>query len=184
MEDIVWSKEKFLCIIHDKMDHVKIILPRLQRCKKMISRLRQLPITLTCMVTHGHGFKKYVQYLNELWPNNLNFTIGFLSWLCYTLEIPPISEWKLLFEKPPQISIFACILWNENEVICWVLGGYLVTFVNTLTLSKCHPFGGVIAFKQLEIQLLQGFIVDRYWQWWSRGPNPTPFNCIHPILKS
>ncbi len=72
------SKDEFLCIIHDKMDHAKTALPRLQVCKKMISRLRQLPITLTSMITHGHGDERYAQYFNELWPNDPNFTIGSL----------------------------------------------------------------------------------------------------------
>jgi len=29
-------KDEFLCIIHDKMDHIKITFPRLQICHKMI----------------------------------------------------------------------------------------------------------------------------------------------------
>jgi len=27
--EFMWSKDEFLCIFHDKMDHVKIALPRL-----------------------------------------------------------------------------------------------------------------------------------------------------------
>jgi hypothetical protein len=73
----VQSKDEFLCI-HDKMDHAKITLPRLQVCNKMISSLGQLPITLMGMIVHGHGDEKYAQYSNELWPNDPNFTIGFL----------------------------------------------------------------------------------------------------------
>jgi hypothetical protein len=42
-------------MIHDKMDHAKTTLPRLQMCNKMIYRLGQLPIILTCMIVHGHG---------------------------------------------------------------------------------------------------------------------------------
>jgi len=53
------SKDEFLCIIHDKMDHAKIALPRLQVCNKMISGLGQLLITLTSMITHGHGDEIY-----------------------------------------------------------------------------------------------------------------------------
>jgi hypothetical protein len=36
-----------LCIIHDKMDHVKTMFPMLQVCNKMIFGLGQLPITFT-----------------------------------------------------------------------------------------------------------------------------------------
>jgi hypothetical protein len=50
---------EFLCIIHDKMDHAKIALLRLQVCNKMIFRLGQLLITFTNMIVHGHGDEKY-----------------------------------------------------------------------------------------------------------------------------
>jgi hypothetical protein len=60
------------------MDHAKNVLPRLQMCNKMISTLGQLFITLTSMIAHGHGDEKYAQYSNELWPNDPNFTIGYL----------------------------------------------------------------------------------------------------------
>ncbi len=40
------SKDEFLCITHDKMDHAIIALSSLQVCNKMIYGLRQLPINL------------------------------------------------------------------------------------------------------------------------------------------
>jgi hypothetical protein len=58
-------KDEFLSIIHDKMDHAKIALPRLQVCNKMISKLGQLPITLMGMIVHCHGDERYAQYFNE-----------------------------------------------------------------------------------------------------------------------
>jgi len=42
------------------MDNVKIAFPRFQVANKVISRLGQLPITLTGMRAHGHGNEKYV----------------------------------------------------------------------------------------------------------------------------
>jgi len=33
------------------------------------------------MIAHGDGDERYVQYSNELWPNDPNFTIGSLLWL-------------------------------------------------------------------------------------------------------
>jgi hypothetical protein len=85
--EFVQSKEEFLCIIHDKMNHEKIALSRLQMCNKMIYGLGQLHVILTCMITHGNKDERYVQYSNKLWPNDPNFTIGFLLWLFCTLEI-------------------------------------------------------------------------------------------------
>ncbi len=52
-------------LIHDKMNHAKIALARLQVCSKMISRLKQLSITLMGMIVHCHGDEKYAQYFNE-----------------------------------------------------------------------------------------------------------------------
>jgi hypothetical protein len=53
------SKEDFLCVIHDKMDHSKTILPWLQVKNKMVFRLGQLLVTLTGMIVHGHGDKTF-----------------------------------------------------------------------------------------------------------------------------
>jgi hypothetical protein len=74
----VQSKEEFLCIIHDKMDHSKTTLPRLQVKNKMVVGLGQLPIMLIKMIVHGHGDEVFDQYSNELWPNDLNFMIGYI----------------------------------------------------------------------------------------------------------
>jgi hypothetical protein len=57
--EFVWSKDEFLYIIHDKMDHVKIAFPRFQVAKEMIFVIGQLPITLTSMIAHGHNNKRY-----------------------------------------------------------------------------------------------------------------------------
>jgi hypothetical protein len=61
----VQSKKKFSCVIHDKMDHSKIALPRLQVKNKMVSRLGQLSVTLTRMIVHGHGEETFIQFFNE-----------------------------------------------------------------------------------------------------------------------
>ncbi len=51
--------DEFLCIIHDKMDHVKIVFPTLQVCNKMIFSFGQLFITFMGMIVHGHGDEKH-----------------------------------------------------------------------------------------------------------------------------
>jgi hypothetical protein len=70
-------KGEVFVIIHDKMDHSKIVLPRLQVKNKMVVGLGQLPISLTRMIAHGHCDEAFAKYSNELWPNDPNFTIGF-----------------------------------------------------------------------------------------------------------
>jgi len=74
------------------MDHSKIAIPRLEVKNKMMARLGQLLVTLIGMKVHGHGDEAYVQYANELWPNDLNFTIGLLLWPLRTLEKERIHE--------------------------------------------------------------------------------------------
>jgi hypothetical protein len=59
------SKENFLCVIHDKMDHSKIVPPWHQMRNKMVYELGQLQVTLTGTITHGHGDKAFVQCSNE-----------------------------------------------------------------------------------------------------------------------
>jgi hypothetical protein len=85
------SKEDFLCVIHDKMDHSKTTLFRLQVKKKMVSELGQLQMTLTRMITHGHGDEAFTQYSNEIWNNDPNFTIGSFFGLFCSLEKEPIK---------------------------------------------------------------------------------------------
>ncbi len=53
------SKDEFLCVIHDKMDHVKIAFPRFQVANTMIFTIGQLPITLISVIAHGHNNKIY-----------------------------------------------------------------------------------------------------------------------------
>jgi len=37
---------------------------------KMVSGLGQLLVTLIGMIVHGHGDEAFIQYFNELWPND------------------------------------------------------------------------------------------------------------------
>ena len=54
----VVSPTEFLCIIHDKMDHTKSAIPRMQRSTKATSGLGQIPISVIGMLTHGHGAER------------------------------------------------------------------------------------------------------------------------------
>ncbi len=80
------SKEDFLCVIHDKMNHSKIALPWFQVKNKMVFGLVWLLMTLIGMIVHGHGDEAFVQYYNELWPNYPNFTIGTILCLFVALK--------------------------------------------------------------------------------------------------
>ncbi len=80
------------------MDHTNTILPRLQVKNKMVVGFGQLPIMFTRMIAHGHGDETFVEYSNELWPNDLNFTIGYLLCLLRTLENELVHESQRLFD--------------------------------------------------------------------------------------
>jgi hypothetical protein len=82
----------------------------------MISRLRQLPITLTSKIAHGHGDERYVQCSNELWPNDLNFTIGYLLQLFCILEVALVAKSNPMFEEPH--SIHSLLVFLQGKLRC------------------------------------------------------------------
>ncbi len=83
----------------------------------MIFVLGQFPITLMG-IAHGHKDERYVQYSNELWPNDPNFTIGSLLRFFCTLEIVLVVESRLLLEEPPKKSFFARFLEGKLHYVC------------------------------------------------------------------
>jgi hypothetical protein len=95
----------------------KNALPRLQVCNKTIFGLRQLLITLMGMIAHGHRDERYAQYSNELWPNDPNFTIGYLLRHLWTLEAVLVSKSKLMFEHLPHNSLFAHLLQGKLHCV-------------------------------------------------------------------
>jgi hypothetical protein len=97
----VESPSQFLCIIHDKMDHSKTAIPRMQRITKATSGLGQIPISLTRMLIHGHGDGAYVHYSTALWPADSNFTISSLCRVLKALKRAPVKQSKELFRAPP-----------------------------------------------------------------------------------
>jgi hypothetical protein len=111
------SKEDFLCVIRDKMDHFKTTLPRFQVKNKVVSELGQLLMTLIGMIVHGHGDKTFVQYFNELWPNDPNFTNGWLLCLFHNLEMELVRESWVLFGFDPQKAFFQQILQGNSHCL-------------------------------------------------------------------
>ena len=77
---------KYLCIIHDKMDQRKTCIPRVNPIPKSLNQVMPLPISLTGMLTHGHGQNAYGHFALGFWPSDPNFTIGSLSKCFQNLE--------------------------------------------------------------------------------------------------
>ena len=81
------QKDKYLCIIHDKMDQKKLAIPRLRVNSKDYANAYQLQVSLIGMITHGHGHGMYGNFsLNGLWPFDPNATIGSLALCLQNLE--------------------------------------------------------------------------------------------------
>jgi hypothetical protein len=78
-----------LCIMHDKMDHSKTASPCFALKTKSVDAYLKLPISVTRMIAHGHGDKKYAHYALDLYPADSNCTIGSIARLLRDLERPP-----------------------------------------------------------------------------------------------
>ena len=109
------SPTEFLCIIHDKMDHTKSAIPRMQRSTKATSGLGQIPISVTGMLTHGHGDRVYAHYSTTYWPGDSNFTISSICRVLRALERPPVKDLKELFIVPLQNSFFEALLHGKSR---------------------------------------------------------------------
>ena len=109
------SPTEFLCIIHDKMDHTKSAIPRMQRSTKATSGLGQIPISVTGMLTHGHGDGAYAHYSKAFWLRDSNFTISSICRVLRALERPPVKDSKELFIAPPQNSFFEALLHGKSR---------------------------------------------------------------------
>ena len=109
------SPTEFLCIIHDKMDHTKSAISRMQRSTKATSGLGQIPISVTGMLTHGHCDGAYAHYSTTFWPRDSNFTISSICRVLRALEQPPVKDSKELFIAPPQKSFFEALLHGKSR---------------------------------------------------------------------
>ena len=69
------------------MDQKKTTIPRLRVNSKDYANAYQLQVSLTGMITHGHGHGMYGHLsLNVLWPSDPNATIGSLALCLQNLE--------------------------------------------------------------------------------------------------
>jgi hypothetical protein len=57
------NKGEIMCIIHDKMDSNKTVIPQMRVTTKLTVALGQLPINVTNMVIHSHG--AYAHYSTD-----------------------------------------------------------------------------------------------------------------------
>ena len=88
--------KSYLCIIHDKMDHAKTGIPSFPNCPKSLANPFQFPITVTGILTHGHGPRAILQYSTGVWGAGPNPIVGSLDSILRMLENPQPSLDSLL----------------------------------------------------------------------------------------
>ncbi|KAL3694261.1 hypothetical protein R1sor_007912 [Riccia sorocarpa] len=85
--------EKYLCLIHDKMDQNKTNIPRLANNMKRLhsgGSCMPLPVSLTGMLTHGREPGAFCHLsVNGLWPGDPNFTVSSFARCLRDLEFVP-----------------------------------------------------------------------------------------------
>jgi len=70
--------KKMLCIIHDKMDHSKIVLPYFSHKSKAMDSLMKVLVVIG-MIVHEHGDVRYAHYGMGIFPIDSNHTIGSIA---------------------------------------------------------------------------------------------------------
>ena len=87
----------------------------MQWSTKATSGLGQIPVSVTGMLTYGHGDGAYAHYSTAFWPGDSNFTISSICRVLRALERPPVKDSKELFIAPPQNSFFKGLLHGKSK---------------------------------------------------------------------
>lgn len=111
--------QKYVCIIHDKMDQKKIAIPRLRVLPKGVDSGYNLQVALIGMITHGHVEGHYGHFvLNGLWPSDPNLTIGSIASCLHNLERMdkhPLSD--LVTNGLPRSNVSLLQVLNSGEAL-------------------------------------------------------------------
>jgi hypothetical protein len=65
-----------MMIMHDKMDHAKIVFPAFSHKTKQLDGLMKLHVSIIGMLAHGHGNVRYAHYSLDIFVHDSNYTIG------------------------------------------------------------------------------------------------------------
>jgi hypothetical protein len=113
-----YRPSQVLCIMHDKVDHSKTTSPCFASKNKAVDGLMKLPVSVTGMLAHGHGDKKYAHYALDVYPADSNQMIGSIAKLLRDLERPPKSERpNSLFAGTETTELYEAILVGSEVCI-------------------------------------------------------------------
>ena len=104
------SPHECFTIMHDKMDHSKTACPIFSHKNKDTDGLMKLPVSATGMIAHGYEDVRYAHYGLDLFPHDLNYTIGSVAKLLRDLELPPKSLYRELFMNLKSTNLFKAVL--------------------------------------------------------------------------
>lgn len=108
--------DECVTIMHDKMDHSKTASPVLSHKTKHLDGLMKLPISVTGMLAHGHGDVRYAHYGLDIYPHDVNYTVGSFARLLRDLERIPKSSSRELFVGSGGHPLFRAILRGASDV--------------------------------------------------------------------
>jgi hypothetical protein len=102
-------------IMHDKMDHAKIVFPVFSHKTKQLDGLMKLPVSITSILAHGHGNVCYAHYGLDIFAHDSIYTVGSFTKLLQDLERPPMSTSCHLFDGSRSSPLFEAML-NKAEM--------------------------------------------------------------------
>ena len=102
--------QKYVTIIHDKMDHSKTSSPHFSHKSKHMDSFMKLPISVTGMIAHGHRDIRYAHYRLDIFPTDSNHTVGSIAKLIRVLELPPKYSLQELFSRSGSAPLFTALL--------------------------------------------------------------------------
>ena len=102
--------KKYVTIIHDKMDHSKTSSSHFSHKSKHMDSFMKLLISMAGMIAHGHREVCYAHYGLDIFPSDLNHTMGSIAKLFRDLELPPKHSSHELFLGSRTASLFTTLL--------------------------------------------------------------------------
>jgi hypothetical protein len=104
--------------MHDKMDHSKTASPCFVSKTKSVDAFMKLPVSVTGILAHGHGDKKYAHYALDMYAADSNHMVGSIAKLLRDLERPSKSSNPIsLFAGTGSTELYAAVLAGSADCI-------------------------------------------------------------------